>query len=71
MDRRQFSIVLPASLASGLWISDASALSLTEGDAASGVRVALERGAVAAVGLLGRNDGFLGNPKVRSRCRAS
>jgi len=65
MDRRQFSIVLPASLASGLWISEAAALSLTEGDAASGMRVALERGAVAAVGLLGRNDGFLGNPKVK------
>jgi TRAP-type mannitol/chloroaromatic compound transport system substrate-binding protein len=29
------------------------------------VRAALERGAIAAVGLLGRNDGFLGNPKVR------
>jgi hypothetical protein len=38
---------------------------LSEGDAASGVRVALERGAASAVSLLGRNDGFLGNPKVR------
>ncbi|HET9976338.1 MAG TPA: DUF4197 domain-containing protein [Burkholderiaceae bacterium] len=38
---------------------------LSEGDAASGVRVALERGAIAAVGSLGRTDGFLGNPKVR------
>ncbi len=34
-------------------------------DAASGIRAALERGAVAAVGLLGQQDGFLGNPKVR------
>jgi Protein of unknown function (DUF4197) len=34
-------------------------------DAASGIRVALERGATAAVELLGRRDGFLGNPKVR------
>jgi hypothetical protein len=41
------------------------AASLTETDAASGIRAALERGAVAAVGLLGRTDGFLGNPKVR------
>ena len=65
MDRRQFSIVLPVGLASGLWSSESAALSLTEGDAASGMRVALERGAVAAVGLLGRNDGFLGNPKVK------
>ena len=39
--------------------------SLTEGDAASGIRAALERGAVVAVGLLGKPDGFLGNPKVR------
>jgi hypothetical protein len=65
MDRRQFTIALPAGLATGLWMAEASALNLTEGDAASGVRVALERGAVAAVGLLGRNDGFLGNPKVK------
>ncbi len=36
-----------------------------ESDAAAGVRAALERGALAAVGLLGRNDGFLGNPQVR------
>ena len=38
---------------------------VNEGDAAVGVRAALERGALAAVGLLGRNDGFLGNPQVR------
>ncbi|MBE7419961.1 MAG: DUF4197 domain-containing protein [Ideonella sp.] len=38
---------------------------LSEADAASGIRAALERGALAAVGLLGRNDGFLGNPRVR------
>lgn len=38
---------------------------LNETDAAFGVRKALERGAASAVALLGRNDGFLGNPKVR------
>lgn len=38
---------------------------LSEIDAASGVRVALERGAASAVALLGKTDGFLGNPKVR------
>lgn len=43
----------------------ARAALLSESDAAVGVRAALERGAVAAVGLLGRPDGFLGNPKVR------
>lgn len=38
---------------------------LSEGDAAGGVRAALERGAAAAVGSLGKTDGFLGNPAVR------
>lgn len=38
---------------------------LNETDAASGIRTALERGAVAAVALLGKPDGFLGNPLVR------
>ena len=41
------------------------AFGLTESDAASGVRLALQRGAEAAVSLLGRPDGFLGNPLVR------
>ena len=36
-----------------------------EGEAATGVRAALERGALAAVSLLGRGDGFLGDPRVR------
>jgi hypothetical protein len=65
MRRREFTagwLSLPC-----LWGIHASALALdlSETDAASGVRAALERGAVAAVGLLGRTDGFLGNPKVR------
>ena len=38
---------------------------LNEADAVHGVRAALERGAQAAVDLLGRPDGFLANPKVR------
>jgi len=40
-------------------------MGLTESDAATAIRQALERGALAAVSLLGRTDGFLGNPKVR------
>ena len=44
---------------------EACAAALSQADAAAGVRAALERGSVAAVGLLGRHDGFLGNPKVR------
>ena len=44
---------------------EAWAAPLGEGDAAAGVRAALERGAIAAVSGLGRADGFLGNPKVK------
>jgi hypothetical protein len=51
-------------LAAGL-LPLGSARALGESDAVSGVRAALERGAVAAIGTLGRNDGFLGNPAVR------
>jgi len=43
----------------------AAAAGLSEADAASAVRLALQRGAEAAVSLLGRPDGFLGNPLVR------
>ena len=38
---------------------------LSDADATAGLRTALERGALTAVNLLGRTDGFLGNPKVR------
>ena len=38
---------------------------LSSADAASGVKAALARGAEVAVDLLGRTDGFLGNPQVR------
>ncbi len=39
--------------------------SLTSTDATAGIRTALERGAAAAVDLLGRTDGFWGNDRVR------
>ncbi|MFN6995489.1 MAG: DUF4197 domain-containing protein [Aquincola tertiaricarbonis] len=62
MRRRDFmAVALPTAVAG--W--SGTAWALTESDAAVGVRAAIERGAVAAVGLLGRTDGFLGNPKVR------
>lgn len=53
-----------------LWgaVQHAQALSLADlsgADASSGVKAALGRGAEAAVSLLGRTDGFLGNPQVR------
>lgn len=63
MYRREFTVALLA--ASALAPSGDADAAINEADAASGVRAALERGALAAVGLLGRNDGFLGNPLVR------
>lgn len=70
MQRRQFTQSTTAMI--GLLVlaahQQARALSLgdlTEGDASKGIKVALEKGALAAVALLGKTDGFLGNPKVR------
>ncbi len=61
MHRRRFILALPPLALA----APAHALSLSESDAAGGVREALRRGAEAAVASLGRNDGFLGNPAVR------
>ncbi len=63
MDRRDVTAVLLA----GGWAAWADAVwaAGSEKDAAAGVRAALERGALAAVGKLGKADGFLGNPQVR------
>ncbi len=38
---------------------------LSNQEASNGLKTALEKGALAAVALLGKTDGFLGNPKVR------
>ena len=65
MQRRNFTARLLLSFGLVPTWGAAPAADLSETDAASGVRAALERGAVAAVGLLGKTDGFLGNPKVR------
>lgn len=70
MQRRQFTQQAAAGVALLLWAvhRQAWAISLSDlsnQDAAQGIRVALEKGANAAVALLGRPDGFLGNPKVR------
>lgn len=54
-----------ASAPSVLLLNPAWAFDLTESDANAGIRTALERGAIAAVALLGRRDGFLGNPLVK------
>jgi hypothetical protein len=73
MQRRQFNQA-SASVIGALILaaySQAQALSLgdlsgvTNVEASSGLKTALEKGALAAVALLGKPDGFLGNPKVR------
>ncbi len=63
--QRRHVLIVPVSMALPLLAMPARAEPSSDADAASGLRAALERGAVAAVGLLGRPDGFLGNPKVR------
>ena len=60
MKRREFTAALSVPL-----LPAVAQAGLSEVDAATGVRVALERGALAAVALLGKTDGFLGNPQVR------
>lgn len=49
----------------GAGLLPAAAAAPSEADAASGVRAALERGALAAVARLGKSGGFLDNPQVR------
>ena len=64
MERRRFSFsALSFALMGGFGLEVHAALDQT--DAAAGARLAMERGANAAVDLLARPDGFLGNPKVR------
>ena len=67
MQRRDFAGGLAGIAGLGVFAVQplGHAAGITEGDAALGVRAALERGAVAAVDLLGRSGGFLDNPKVR------
>lgn len=70
MDRRQFNSVSIPALASLVTLTHrhAHALSLgdlTNAEASKGLKTALEQGALAAIGLLGKTDGFLLNDKVR------
>jgi len=53
------------SAASTLVMARSAWAGVSETDAASGIRAALENGAGYAVDMLGRQDGFLGNPSVR------
>jgi hypothetical protein len=70
VQRRQFNQSLAGSAALLVLAAHQQALALslgdlTDRDATLGMKTALEKGALAAIGLLGRPDGFLGNPKVR------
>ena len=70
MDRRLFTTSTGSLLASTIVLAHTHALALslndlTDGEASDGLKTALEKGALAAVSLLGCKDGFLGNEKVR------
>ena len=70
MNRRNFNSLSASSVAAliALVHLQARALSLgdlTNAEASQGLKTALEKGALAAVSLLGKTDGFLGNDKVR------
>jgi Protein of unknown function (DUF4197) len=70
MNRRHFQTRSASAVVALLALAHQRALALSLGDltsteATQGLRTALEKGALAAVSLLGRTDGFLGNDKVR------
>lgn len=70
MNRRQFSFqtVALAGLLCACAVQQALALTLADlsnADATKGLKTALEKGALSAIGILGAPDGFLGNEKVR------
>jgi hypothetical protein len=68
MRRRSLSLQIACAPWCWLLAGESQAVSLaqlTQGDAAGALRITLERGANAAVDLLARVDGFLGNPKVK------
>ena len=70
MDRRQFNSVSVPALATLIGLTHQHALALSLGDltnaeASQGLKTALEKGALAAIGALGKTDGFLLNDKVR------
>jgi hypothetical protein len=69
MDRRQFnSLCLAGATLVALASHKAHALSISElsnTEASKGLKLALEKGALSAVNVLGATNGFLGNEKVR------
>lgn len=70
MDRRQFNSVSlsAAALFAAMAVQQAHAITLADlsnADASKALKTALEKGALSAVQILGVQDGFLGNEKVR------
>jgi hypothetical protein len=69
MNRREFQTASFFQLLTvTVWTQAAHAINLndiTGADASSGLKAALEKGAMSAVDLLGVTDGFMGNDKVR------
>ncbi len=65
--RAAIAVLAIVSAAPGLlWRQAAAQLgALTDGDATAGLKGALEAGAASAVKLLGRQDGFWGNDRLR------
>ena len=73
MQRRQFNqagvsaigalVVATYQHAHALSLGDLAGIS--DKDAGTGLKTALEKGALAAVAILGKTDGFFGNPKVQ------
>jgi hypothetical protein len=70
VDRRMFNVLPVPMLATLVTLAHKQAHALSLGDlsnteASNGLKAALEKGAISAVSLLGKTDGFLGNEKVR------
>ena len=73
MQRRKFNQAGFSAIGALLMVAHQQARALSLGDlagisnkdASAGLKTALEKGALAAVALLGKTDGFFGNDKVR------
>ena len=73
MQRRHFNLastsvfgsLILASYQQAWALSVSDLAGISNKDASAGLKTALEKGALAAVALLGRTDGFFGNDKVR------
>ena len=64
--RPSFAVLLMATVVMTWAAPSLSRLDeISNKDAVSGLRAALEKGSVAAVSSLGRTDGFFGNPQVK------